>query len=229
MGVSEYVHVCPVLSQFRGTGANQKVAIGTKLPGDVMAFGITPGNGFVFTYDAFVAGSANLAVSTRFSGCCACDCADEAPFLTKVTVDDGDMGIVIGGGYGMIERHDIPPGESLYVSRGLFFAAREDISFEVGLVGGLSNLCCTGGGIVMKFHGPGAVYTSSKNPTQLLRDFGCVLPSFLPLLCDSCLSLSLHRIPGGREKNLKYAKIWRCLVEVAKLFGEAAEKGAQQQ
>ncbi len=133
------------------------------------------------------------------------------PFFQKVRKC---IGVVLAGGYGMIERHDVPEGQTMLISRGLFFAAREDANFQVGLVGGLKNLCCTGGGIVYKFHGqpflffavllflhnvqrtlnntfqihstgPCVVYTQSKNPVQLLRDFG---------------------IPGGRKSNVKYAQ-----------------------
>jgi uncharacterized protein (AIM24 family) len=86
------------------------------------------------------------------------------------------MGVVLAGSYGMIERHDIPEGQTLLVSRGLFFAAKEDVDFEVGLIGqecfGLLNLGCTGGGIVFRFRGPSTIYTQSKSTIQLLRDFG---------------------------------------------------------
>lgn len=189
-----------------GTGTNQKVTFGFELPGDLMAFGVSPGNGWCLTFDAFVAGTDNLIISSRFSGCCACYCGDEAPFITKATVKTGDMGILLAGGYGMVERHDVPQGQTLLVSRGLFFAAREDSSFDMGLVGGLMNLCCTGSGIVFKFHGPCAVYTQSKNPVQLYRDFG---------------------IPGGNPKYQKAGKavdlVWKILKAILK--GAASAQG----
>ena len=171
-------------NDYTGTGSNQKVSVGFQLPGDIMAFGVSPKSGWVFTYDAFVAGTDNLRVSSRFSGCCACAVADESTFLTTVTVDDGSVGVVLAGGYGMIERHEIAEGDTLLVSRGLFFAARKDVSFDVGLIGqecgGCCNLCCAQGGIVYKFSGPSVIYTQSKNPIQLLKDFG---------------------IPGGKERD----------------------------
>jgi len=164
------------LNTYVGTSNNQKVTVGFELPGDIMAFGVTNKNGWVFTYDAFVAGTDNLKISSRFSSCCACLCGDESVFLTTATVPEGEMGVVLAGSYGMIERHDIPEGQTLLVSKGLFFAAREDVNFDVGLIGqecgGLLNLACTEGGIVYRFRGPSVVYTQSKSPIQLLRDFG---------------------------------------------------------
>lgn len=190
---------------------NAKVSVGFQLPGDIMAFGVTPDNGWVFTYDAFIAGSNNLVVSSRFSGCCACIFADESVFLTTAKVKQGEFAIVLAGSYGMIERHEVPDGETLLVSRGLFFAARSDVSFDVGLIGqeccGLCNLCITGGGIVYKFHGPCVVYTQSKSSIRLLREFG---------------------IPDGKEREGP-AKIAQCgcqlLCCVLKVAGEVAKNG----
>jgi uncharacterized protein (AIM24 family) len=166
------------MNTYVGTGAGdetQKVSVGFDLPGDLMSFAVTPKNGWVLTKQSFVAGTDNLIVSTRFSSCGVWCCGDEGAFLTKVTVRDNEMGVVLAGGYGMIERHDVPPGETLLVSRGLFFAAREDTAFEIGLIGqecgGLQNYCCTGGGIVLKFHGPSVVYTQSRSPMELMRMF----------------------------------------------------------
>lgn len=174
------------LNTYIANGENQKVSVGFELPGDMLAFGVTDSSRWVFTYDSFIAGTDNLDISARFSACCACICADTSAFLTTVSIKNGQMGVVLAGSYGMIERHDIPEGQTLLVSRGLFFAAREDINFEVGLIGqeccGLLNLCCTGGGIVFRFRGPGVIYTQSKSTVQLLREFG---------------------IPGGKRSNGK--------------------------
>jgi len=169
------------LNTYIGNSSNDnknrdKVSVGFELPGDIMAFGVTHNNGWVFTYDAFIAGTNNLQISSRFSSCCACMFADQSVFLTTAKVKDGEMGVVLAGSYGMIERHDIPDQQTLLVSKGLFFAAREDTQFEVGLIGqecgGLLNLGCTGGGIVYRFKGPCVIYTQSKSPIQLLKDFG---------------------------------------------------------
>jgi len=174
------------LNTYISTGANQKVSVGFELPGDMLAFGVTENSRWVFTFDAFIAGTDNLDISSRFSACCACLFADTSVFLTTVGVKSGQMGVVLAGSYGMIERHDIPEGQTLLVSRGLFFAARDTVDFEVGLIGqeccGLLNLGCTGGGIVFRFRGPGVIYTQSKSTIQLLRDFG---------------------IPGGKRSNGK--------------------------
>jgi len=200
------------LNTYVGTSDNQKVTVGFELPGDMLAFGVADSSRWVFTFDAFIAGTDNLIISSRFSSCLACLCADTSVFLTTVGVQDGQMGVVLAGSYGMIERHDIPDGQTLLVSRGLFFAAKEDAIFEVGLIGqecgGLLNLCCTGGGIVYRFRGPSTIYTQSKSPIQLLRDFG---------------------IPGGKRSNGKQlavlaVKIILKLLEIGVKVAQNAHK-----
>jgi len=193
------------LNTYTGTGENQKITVGFELPGDMLAFGVTDQSRWVFTFDAFIAGTDNLVISSRFSSCLACCCADTSAFLTTAGVENGQMGVVLAGSYGMIERHDIPEGQTLLVSRGLFFAAKEDVNFEVGLIGqecgGLLNLCCTGGGIIYRFRGPSTIYTQSKSPIQLLRDFG---------------------IPGGKRSTFK-----RLVIITIKVIWTLLEIGVQ--
>jgi len=199
------------LNTYTGTQANQKVSFGFELPGDMLAFGVNDSSKWVFTYDAFIAGTDNLNISCRFSGCLACLCADISMFLTTVSIkNQNDMGIVLAGSYGMIERHDIPEGQTLLVSRGLFFAAKEDVNFEIGLIGqeclGLLNLGCTGGGIIFRFKGPCTIYTQSKSTIQLLRDFG---------------------IPGGKRSQGKvFAAIAiKIILKLLEIGVKAAAKG----
>ena len=47
-----------------------------------------------------------IQVGAKFSGCCACCCTDEGPFLTTVDIMDDaeeDSGIFMAGSYGMLE------------------------------------------------------------------------------------------------------------------------------
>jgi uncharacterized protein (AIM24 family) len=159
-------HCC--MNTYTSKADNALLSLSFDLPGDTLSFMCTPGNGWILTRGAFIAGNDTLDVTARFSGVCACLLSDEGPFLTRVKCSEGqDAGVFIAGGYGALVRHDIPAGKVLFVSRGLFFAAHESTKFKIGLAGGLKNLCCTGGGaIVMKFYGPSVVYTQSRNPAD---------------------------------------------------------------
>jgi uncharacterized protein (AIM24 family) len=149
------------------TNENRRVTVGFVEPGDLLSFGVTQGNGWILTKDAFVAGTDNLQVKGKCIGCCACMFSGEGAFLTNVRLKEGEeAGCFVAGSYGALVRHDIPGGQVLYVTKGLFFAAHETTQFRMGLAGDLKNLCCSKGAICMKFYGPAVVYTQSRDPLK---------------------------------------------------------------
>jgi len=154
-------HCC--MNTFHGPG---KVGFGFPLPGDMMAFAVTREQGWILSRGAFIAGTENIDVSARFAGCCAAAFSGEGPFLTKVTLqkEAKGAGMVYAGGFGAITRHDLKAGEVLFVDNGLFFAAHEKQKIQVGFVGGLKSMCCSGEGIVMKFYGPATIFTQNRDP-----------------------------------------------------------------
>jgi uncharacterized protein (AIM24 family) len=159
------------MNNYSGAG---NVTVGFESPGDMLAFAVTKQFGWCLTKAAFVAGTNNLKVSCKFSGCGACLCTDQGPFLTTVTIDEESQtnsGIFLAGTYGMLERHDVPEGKEMYVAGGNFFAGHMNTDLDVGLVGGFMNFCCGAGwkSIVLKFRGPCTVYTTSRNPDDLRR------------------------------------------------------------
>lgn len=159
------------MNTYSGAG---KVTVGFDDPGDMLAFGVTRGHGWMITQSAFVAGSENIKVSGKFSGCCVCCCTDEGVFMTTVEISEDskeDNGIFLAGSYGMLERHELPEGKSMYVARGSFFAGHSDRPLNVTMVGGCCNFCCGASwrSIVFKFEGPCVVYTQSRNPQDLRR------------------------------------------------------------
>jgi len=138
------------------------VTFGFDTPGDILPFVATPGNGWVLTKGAFIAGTEDLTISSRFFGCCA-GAVDESPFLVKVTTRE-QLGLFFAGNFGEIVRHEVPPGKTLLVDNGLFFGAHEKTALRMQVFGGIKTCCCGGEGIVMAFHGPAVVYTQSRDP-----------------------------------------------------------------
>eukprot|EP00343_Euplotes_focardii_P007970 CAMPEP_0205822114 /NCGR_PEP_ID=MMETSP0206-20130828/10890_1 /ASSEMBLY_ACC=CAM_ASM_000279 /TAXON_ID=36767 /ORGANISM="Euplotes focardii, Strain TN1" /LENGTH=233 /DNA_ID=CAMNT_0053118109 /DNA_START=67 /DNA_END=768 /DNA_ORIENTATION=- len=141
------------------------VAFGFEYPGDVLPFAVSAQyGGWVLTKGAFIAGSVNTVVSTRFAGCCASVASGEGAFLTKVTSIDGSPGMFFAGGYGSLERHEVPLHKRLYIDNGLFFAAHEKTRIGMTIVGGMKECMCGGEGLVMSISGPAVVYTQSRDP-----------------------------------------------------------------
>jgi len=148
-------------------GVLSKVTFGFHAPGDMLPFAVTPGNGWILTRKAFVVGSDNIVVDSRFAGCAACYCSGEGAFLTKVSVQPEALlkkGMFFAGSYGSLERHEVPAGKSFFLETGLFFAAHESTPINIGLAGGLITCCYGQQGFVMQFYGPCVIYTKSRNP-----------------------------------------------------------------
>lgn len=166
---ASYLRTCSgescCFNSYTGPG---NVTLAMPEPGDMFPFAVTPDHGWVITAQSYIAGTPNVDVSTRFSGCVACCCSGEGLFLTKVTVPS-ESGVFFAGGYGEIVRHDIPEGKTLVVDTGLFFAAREDVSINVRFLGGCYSCICGGEGVVMSFTGPGVIYTQSRDPEIFRR------------------------------------------------------------
>ena len=70
-------------------------------PGDILPFAVTPNHGWILTKKAFIAGTENCDIRSRFAGCCTAGFAGESLFFTKVTTKE-PMGMFFAGGFGMI-------------------------------------------------------------------------------------------------------------------------------
>jgi len=146
--------------------SGSKIGLGFTMPGDMMSFGVTPGNGWILSHGAFVAGSSHLKVSGKCAGICGV-AAGQGAVLVHVHCDDSKRnGMFFAGGFGSIVRHEIGRGQCLMVEHGMFFAAHELTQLRVGLISGTCCAkCCSGEGFVMKFWGPAVVFTQSRNPS----------------------------------------------------------------
>jgi uncharacterized protein (AIM24 family) len=100
-------------------------------------------------------------------------------------------GIFFAGSYGALEKHDLPKDKLFFVDANLFFAARDDTEYSVGILScaackslffvlflfATSNLtsmpsvsgCCGGQGFVLKFKGPAVIFTRSRDPSIFNR------------------------------------------------------------
>jgi len=152
------------MNKFSGVG---EISFGFDLPGDMLPFAVTPGQGWIISSGSFICGTPNSIVSARWAGCSTCVCGGEGAFLTRV-FSSGGNGLFYAGGFGQLQRHEIPEGKTLLINTGLFFAANENTGIEIGLPGSCTTWCCGKEGFVMKFHGPAVVYTQNRDPGAFL-------------------------------------------------------------
>jgi uncharacterized protein (AIM24 family) len=153
------------MNKFSGPG---EVSFGFDLPGDILPFAVTPGQGWIISAASFICGSTNVIVSARWAGLAACLCGSEGWFMTKVYSNNGP-GLFYAGGFGQLQRHEVPEGKTILINNGLFFAANDRTQFEIGLPGDCASWCWGKEGFVMKVHGPSVIYTQNRDPSVFIR------------------------------------------------------------
>ena len=72
---------------------------------------------------------------------------------------EGDVWI---GGYGLVERHEVAPGQEFVVDSGVMMAYQANMQHRVSKVGGKKSFLLGGEGIVIRYTGPGVVYTQNR-------------------------------------------------------------------
>lgn len=148
-----------------------KVGFGFVLPGDMAAFIVRPNKGWMLSAGAFVCGSDNITISARFAGCCAAAHSDEGAFLTTVKLKNGEEGpgTFFAGGYGGLNRHVVPAGNTLVIDNGLFFAAGRKTKLRIGWFGqgsaGCGSMFFSSEGLGMFLNGPACIYTQNRDPS----------------------------------------------------------------
>ena len=150
---------------FTGPG---KVTFSTQLPGDIVDFDVQVGEGWVTQADAYMASDESLEVSSKWGGFKAIF-GGEGAFLTHVSAKT-DNGKLFLAGYGFIKKHDLQPGQELVVDTGIFFATQDTTNFKTSKVGGMKSFFFGGEGLVMRFTGPGIVYTQSRSYGDLISN-----------------------------------------------------------
>lgn len=129
------------------------------VPGSIVHLHLDQGEEWTLSQDAYIAGSPSIEVSAKrggfkqmFSG--------EGFILTEIKASaEGDVWM---GGYGYIERHEIKEGEELVVDNGVMLAFQSGMEHTMSKVGGKKSFVLGGEGIVIRYKGPGVVYTQNR-------------------------------------------------------------------
>jgi len=153
------------MNTYTGPG---NVTLAFDLPGDMLPFGVTPEKGWVLAAEAFIAGTPNLEVAGKFPGAGVCLCGGVTGnwiCLTHVRAKEG-KGMFFVGSYGQVQRIEVAKDQTLFIHRGMFLAASEDITIGVAIPGpgDLKVCCCSGEWLVLKVTGPGIIYVRNRDP-----------------------------------------------------------------
>ncbi len=152
------------------------VAFAHGAPGDIIHLHLNQGEEWMLSQDAYICGTPSIAVTSKFGGAKSIF-GSEGTFLTKVMAEaDGDVWI---GGYGYIERHELVEGQEFVVDSGVMMAypAFMHDRAKVSKVGGKKSFLLGGEGIVIRYLGPGVVYTQNREMSLL----AALLKPYIPV------------------------------------------------
>lgn len=130
------------------------------VPGSVIHMHLHQGEAWTLSQGAYIAGTPSVQVDTRKGGFKQMF-GGEGFFLVDIKTEaEGD---VWAGAYGFIERHELKPGEEFIVDNGVMLAFQSHMEYSLSKVGGKKSFILGGEGVVIKYKGPGIVYTQNRD------------------------------------------------------------------
>ena len=152
------------------------VAFAHGAPGDIIHFHLEQSEEWILSQDAYICGTPSIEVTSKWGGAKALF-GGEGLILTKIMAQaEGDVWI---GGYGFVERHVLEPGQEFVIDNGVLMAAQAHMheKARISKVGGTKSLVLGGEGVVIRYSGPGVVYTQNREMGLL----AALLKPYLPL------------------------------------------------
>jgi uncharacterized protein (TIGR00266 family) len=161
-----------LLTKYKGGPNGGKVALGSALPGDIIAIEIAPKQDIIVSRGSFLCCTSNLEVTatTRMQGIFGF--GQEEGFVLPVIRANETGGRVWLCSYGTFERIDLKTNEVVVLDNGTFLACPANLNYQVVRLGKTMLSSLAGGeGLGMQFTGPAALYLQSKN----INDFYAII------------------------------------------------------
>lgn len=154
-------------------GSEGYVVFSPGVPGSIIHMHLTQGEQWTLSRGTYICGTPSVEVSTKKGGFKQMF-GGEGFFLTDIRTEaEGDVWV---GGYGFIERHEIRDGEEFIVDNGVMLAFTSNMPYSLTKVGGKKSFILGGEGVVIKYTGPGVVYTQNRDVSALAT----ILKPFFP-------------------------------------------------
>ncbi len=143
------------------------------VPGDIVHLHLKQGEQWILSRDGYICSTTGIVVSTTASG--RQWIGGEGLFQTTVTAQETE-GDVWFGGYGMVERHEIAPGKEFVVDTSIMMAYSANMEHKISKVGGRKSFILGGEGFVIRYTGPGTVYTQNRD----IKALAALIIPFIP-------------------------------------------------
>lgn len=158
-----------LITKYKGGVRGGTVALGSPLPGDVIAIELAPNQDIIISRGSFLGCTSGLEVTatTRMQGILGI--GQEEGFVLPVVRAGDKGGRVWLAAYGTFERVELKEGENIILDNGTFLACPTSLNYEVVSLGQTLMSSLLGGeGMGMEFAGPATLYLQSKNVNDFI-------------------------------------------------------------
>jgi uncharacterized protein (TIGR00266 family) len=147
------------------------VDFAARLPGD--AIGLPVSEGLNITRGSYLCSDSGVEIDTSWGGFKNL-AGGEGGFLVRAS----GQGQVVLAAYGAIDAADLGPNDAIVVDSGHMVAWDNSVQTQLrrAAAGGLMQSAKSGEGFVFDIHGPGRIWTQSRNPSEFIAWMTSVLP-----------------------------------------------------
>lgn len=163
------------MNEYAPQGGLGMIAFGAALPGKIIPYEVTPGNGIIIQKSGFLAMEKGLDLSIFFQKRMGSGLFGGEGFILQKVTGEGIVFIEIDG---YCKEYDLAPGQQIIVDSGYLAAMSESCTMDIQSVKGIKNALFGGEGLFNTvITGPGKVYVQSMPAVSLAQRIMPYLPS----------------------------------------------------
>ena len=181
------------MNEYTPQGGSGMIAFASSLPGSIIPFEITPGNGMIVQKSGFLAMEKGLELSLHFQKSLGSGFFGGEGFIMQKITGNGLAFVEIDG---YCKEYHLGIGESIIVDTGYLAAMSETCTMDIQTVKGVKNVFFGGEGFFhTRITGPGKVYIQSMPIINMAQR----LIPYLPKPSSSSGSDGININLGGRN------------------------------
>ena len=155
------------MNEYTAEGGDGTIAMAATLPGRIIPFEVTPGNGIVVQKGGFLAMEKGLEMSVFFQKRIGAGFFGGEGFLMQRISGNGMVFVEIDG---YCKEYELKEGETIILDTGYLAAMSETCTMDIQSVSGIKNVFLGGEGLFhTRVSGPGKVYVQSMPVQQLAK------------------------------------------------------------
>lgn len=182
------------MNEYTARGGQGMIAFGAALPGRIIPYEVTPGNGIIIQKSGFLAMEKGLDLSIFFQKRFGAGFFGGEGFVLQKVTGNGLVFIEIDG---HCKEYTLGAGQSIVVDSGYLAAMSESCTMDIQSVSGIKNVLFGGEGLFNTvITGPGKVYVQSMPAVSLAAK---IMP-YMPNVSASSSS-SPNKSGGGFNIN----------------------------